>query len=218
MHFFPAWASFRQFAPPLGLLLLACVPTVAGQEKLVEDWVLVHAHGIAALNMFLSSMACEAHVLSVWPFSCPFQLVSSQRERTMRLWTLYLTVFSFCSFCGVQGLITFYPENYGDCPDDPEQHCEDNPLRVPVKVCSFFLEVGTGCLMLGTHLVIWWFCRERHLADDYFMDTVTMQNLARSSDTLPGEDALADFGSEPLLSAPGEPGMQGGVELAPRGA
>lgn len=140
-----SWATWRQFLPPLGLLLVACVPTVKQEDWTPESMVLVVAHCAAAMMMFAGFLMAEAHALSLWPFRCDCQILekdSMQYRRRRYTWFFAGTCFGI--FTCMQGfpLIAVAGKQF--------------------NVISFTLEVLAGLAMLANHFVIWLYSPERH--------------------------------------------------------
>jgi len=140
-----SWATWRQFVPPLGLLLVACVPTVKRDDWTMESMVLVLAHGGAAMMMFLGFLMAEAHTLSIWPFRCPCDVLEKgSKQYRLRLRSWMVAGVCFALFNCMLGL----------------QHIAVAGWQF--NVISFALEVVAGLAMLLNHFVIVVYSPERH--------------------------------------------------------
>mmetsp|Transcript_16269 Transcript_16269/g.35235 ORF Transcript_16269/g.35235 Transcript_16269/m.35235 type:complete len:421 (-) Transcript_16269:62-1324(-) len=147
----PSWATFRQFGPAVGLVLVACCPTVSMATAKASDWVLISVHGAAAMLMFGGFLCAEAHTLSIWPFKCsaPEEGQPDVEANQLFLRTLSWMVAAFCFsvFFSIQGALCFYT------------------TTVFINGLSFGLEVVAGLAMLFNHWVIWFYCTERTRRD-----------------------------------------------------
>jgi len=157
-----SWATYRQFMPPIGLILVACCPTVKLQLLRAEDLVLVTVHCLAAMMMFVGFLMAEAHALSirfyfltfrgklsfVVPFPCASPTIDwGTREYRMRSSTWHTSAWTFISFMILQVL-----GSVGILAMD---------VRRRWCVMSFIFEVVSGLAMLANHLIIWYFAPER---------------------------------------------------------
>lgn len=151
LFFHVSWATFRQFGPTIGLVLVACCPTVPMEHAKAADLVLIMVHGGAASLMFSGFLMCEAHALSIWPFRCDAPLDGrpcvDDRQYRLRLLSWRISAFCFFAFMGIQGYLTFYPRHQ------------------VVNGTSFGLEVLAGLSMMFNHGMVWKYCRERERMD-----------------------------------------------------
>jgi len=145
-----SWATIRQFFPPLGLLLVACVPTVNLKAGTGKELVLVVSHCFAALFMFASFLMSEAHVLRFWPFYCKCLIVDpSSKEYCWRWRTFFIALVTFIAFNIVQGVLMVVDED----------------VAAILRPLSFGSEVVSGLAMLFNHLTIWYYAPERTWAE-----------------------------------------------------
>ncbi|CAE7232564.1 unnamed protein product [Symbiodinium natans] len=139
-----SWAAARQFFPPVGLMLVACVPSVKEDEWSADKLVLVVVHCVSALLMFSSFLLAEAHALSLKPFRCAVQtLAAGSLEYKLRYGTWLLAALPYVVFTMI-AVVDFLTD-----------------LHPYVKITSFVLEVDAGLAMLANHFVIWAFAPER---------------------------------------------------------
>ncbi|CAK8992885.1 unnamed protein product [Durusdinium trenchii] len=139
-----SWAIARQFFPPVGLVLVACVPSVKEESWDAEQLVLVVVHCVSALLMFTAFLFSEAHALSLRPFRCAVTtLEPGSLEYKLRYITWHLAFWPYFLFTLIQ-IYNFF----GD-------------LHPYMKIISFVLEVDAGLAMLANHYVIWYFAPER---------------------------------------------------------
>eukprot|EP00435_Cladocopium_sp_Y103_P055243 s354_g18.t1 len=152
-----SWANARQFFPPVGLVLVACVPSVQENDWDCEKLVLVVVHCVSAMLMFMSFLFAEAHALSLYPFHCAVQSIQSGTfQYKLRHLTWHLAFWPYLLFCLIQVYDLF------------------GSLHPYVKITSFVLEVDAGLAMLANHYVIWYFAPERNWNPT---SSIEMQNL-----------------------------------------
>jgi len=155
-----SWATFRQFVPSIGLILVACCPTVKirMEEFKPADSVLILTHGAAALMLFVGFLMSEAHALSVpimftqkVPFRCravglaKSAMQEGSIEHKVRLASWYVAAGTFLMFLIVQVVLAF----------------RTKPSR-KWSATSFLLEVTAGLSILFNHAAIWYYSAERH--------------------------------------------------------
>ncbi|CAE7900990.1 unnamed protein product, partial [Symbiodinium microadriaticum] len=139
-----SWAAVRQFCPPVGLMLVACVPSVKEDEWSADKLVLVVVHCFSALLMFCAFLLAEAHALSLAPFRCRVPSIAAGcLEYKLRYGTWLLAAVPYVVFAFI-AVVDFFTE-----------------LHPYVKITSFVLEVDAGLAMLANHFVIWAFAPER---------------------------------------------------------
>mmetsp|Transcript_5701 Transcript_5701/g.13143 ORF Transcript_5701/g.13143 Transcript_5701/m.13143 type:complete len:298 (+) Transcript_5701:38-931(+) len=139
-----SWATSRQFFPPVGLVLVACVPSVKEDQWEIDKLVLVVVHCFSALLMFSAFLCAEAHALSLWPFHCPVQTIeTSSLQYKLRYGTWLLAAWPYVAFSLIQ-VYDFFSD-----------------LHPYMKITSFVLEVDAGLSMLLNHFIIWYYAPER---------------------------------------------------------
>eukprot|EP00439_Symbiodinium_sp_Y106_P039362 s672_g4.t2 len=139
-----SWAAVRQFCPPVGLMLVACVPSVKEDEWSADTLVLVVVHCFSALLMFCAFLLAEAHALSLAPLKCRVPSIAAGcLEYKLRYGTWLLAAVPYVVFTLI-AVVDFFVE-----------------LHPYVKITSFVLEVDAGLAMLANHFVIWAFAPER---------------------------------------------------------
>lgn len=156
-----SWATFRQFVPPIGLILVACCPTIKVEIDVKDfdpaNFVLIAVHGIAALMMFVGFLLAEAHALSMpilftkfVPLPCRCRGVGKaavnddHREYWVRWLTWHVAAGSFSLFLATQAPL----------------YLRSKPSR-KWNITSFTLEVVAGIAMLLNHGAVWYFSKER---------------------------------------------------------
>jgi len=60
----PTWQNIRQFLPPLGMFLVACIPTAPPVNRKFGDYITVGLHTVGALMMVGGYSVCEILTLS----------------------------------------------------------------------------------------------------------------------------------------------------------
>mmetsp|Transcript_50426 Transcript_50426/g.113386 ORF Transcript_50426/g.113386 Transcript_50426/m.113386 type:complete len:350 (-) Transcript_50426:95-1144(-) len=157
-----SWATFRQFMPPIGLILVACCPTVKLGGLKAQEVVLVGVHCLAAMMMFVGFILAEAHALSIKFFypvcvngipkityhKCTKPTVDpGTLHYRMRYAAWNLAALFFCCFLVVQGL------------GGAKIIAMDTRRRY--RILSFVCEVVAGLSMLSNMIIIWYFSPER---------------------------------------------------------
>ncbi|CAE7874157.1 unnamed protein product, partial [Symbiodinium necroappetens] len=118
-----SWAAVRQFCPPVGLMLVACVPSVKEDEWSADKLVLVVVHCFSALLMFCAFLLAEAHALSLAPFKCRVPSIAAGcLEYKLRYGTWLLAAVPYVVFAFI-AVVDFFTE-----------------LHPYVKITSFVLE------------------------------------------------------------------------------
>lgn len=203
------WATFRQFVPPVGLVLLTCCPTVPMDKvESAAHLVLIFVHCLAAMMMFVGFLMAECHALSlspdfsnwgpvgrclsyVTPSRCRKPTVDSgSPQYRVRFSTWKVSAAGFQLFLVLQGVLLL------------NLNLVKKYLWIG-KGVSFGMEVIAGLAMLANHAAIWYYTPERHwsrrgVVGDWSQATVHPVGH--------GEASFA--GSQQALS----------VELAPRGS
>lgn len=199
------WATVRQFVGPIGLLLVACIPTVSPSMYVeVENLCLVFWHCIAAMLMFIGYLSCEAHALNLWPFSCTqFVCKFGTMEYRWRYWTFTVALWTFGLFMAMQISTGFITLNRTCCS------------------VSFTLEALSGLSMLANQLSIWVYATENWI--DTPVQRATRLDLLGDgrNDTVRGRRMIqADNGLELSLavSPPVPSGASGAVDSNQLGA
>lgn len=143
-----SWASLRQFVPPLGLGLVACVPTVhmSPRKPLPQGSIMLIAiHSLAALLMFGGFLLSEAHVLCIWPLKCRARVLQPKcAEYRLRRASWVVAFIFWFIFTVMQVVFTFV-----------------GSIQRRYKILSFILEILAGLTMLFNHWVIWKYAPER---------------------------------------------------------
>ncbi|CAJ1367907.1 unnamed protein product [Effrenium voratum] len=133
-----SWATARTFFPPVGLVLVACVPSVRQEEWDSERLVLVVVHCCSAMLMFISFLLAEAHALCLRPLKCKVEVVQKGTlQYKLRYGTWLLAAWPYFMFSIIQIYNVFVE------------------LQPYARITSFVLEVDAGLAMLANHFAIW---------------------------------------------------------------
>lgn len=208
-----AWATFRQFVPPIGLILVACCPTVKDnvQDFNPANFVLIGVHCIAAGMMFVGFILAEAHALSMpilftkfVPLPCKCKGVGKaavnddNSEYRVRWLTWHVAAGSFSLFLIAQTPV----------------YLRSKPSR-KLNIFSFTLEVVAGIAMLLNHGAIWYFSKER-LGRDFSsgmqvqsMESGMSASLIDAGETLRGSAEVEMTSPEVHANAPYRPTFGG---------
>eukprot|EP00928_Gymnodinium_smaydae_P048998 TRINITY_DN32842_c0_g1_i1.p1 TRINITY_DN32842_c0_g1~~TRINITY_DN32842_c0_g1_i1.p1 ORF type:complete len:437 (+),score=34.57 TRINITY_DN32842_c0_g1_i1:38-1348(+) len=154
-----SWATFRQFAPPLGLMIVATCPTVERKVGQITpaEYLTSFIHTLGAMVSFCSYLLAEAHMLSspivftnVVPLRCDAvgknKVIQDRKsaEYQARLWTLRLAAGFLIVHLILQVVILL-----GD-------------IGRVWFLLSFCAEAGICLLIVCNLFVIWYYCHERH--------------------------------------------------------
>jgi len=194
----------RQFLPPIGIMMVACIPAPPGANRQFTDKVSSIVHTLGAVMSIGGYAMIELYTL-VFAEGLPvkFDTVTSYQGKWGE-WTTRMGVICCCGFCIVAfqvfGVLVGQADKLGICCNDeweiPSKHdlnlakhmnttntsyghyVEDSiaaahglkllkttasgPLML-FKLCEYWFEVLAGLFMLYSHLVIWWYCPERHI-------------------------------------------------------
>lgn len=185
-------SNLRVYLPPVGLMLVACIPTTPAANATPRDKVTVIIHTMGAVMMIGGYAIFELYTLFFAPH---MQVNIKKKERFLR--TLFL-VGSVVGILGFQlfGLIATHAETLGVCcldewvfvtPAEVSQlyragqygkafaNADALGLKhkvlkntasdwmLVIKQAEYWFEVAAGLFMIASHLTIWYFCPERRL-------------------------------------------------------
>lgn len=180
------WITFRQAVPVMGLLLLICVSTVPADVADITDEFSVAVHLLGAFLMFIGYIVAELKCLEFCGFKGKFEqeyLSIEPDERVCRIIVMVVVLIFYIAFCVFQGVMIV-------APTDDKLCCHDKYLAkvvnltlanssvafnakamvdtasgnyLWVKMASFTTEVIAGLALIFSHIVIWYYCEERHV-------------------------------------------------------
>mmetsp|Transcript_25629 Transcript_25629/g.73143 ORF Transcript_25629/g.73143 Transcript_25629/m.73143 type:complete len:316 (-) Transcript_25629:149-1096(-) len=166
-----SWVTCRQFLPPIGMMLVACVPTTPAAQADLADQVTVLVHCMGAMMMFIGYIFLEGRALAwgVWKDSrTPLRI--KPREWWVRCLLLTGVLHGFCCFIAFQALLI--PDLGLCCFDEwaPKEGYERVQLVNTAsgwilffKIGSYFGEVVSGLCLIASHMAIWYYCEERRV-------------------------------------------------------
>jgi len=170
-----SWATCRQFFPPIGMMIVACVPTTPAAQATMPEQVTVMIHITGASMMFVGYILIEGKTLSWGGFKCPPEYVKiGYQELRVRKILLSGCFFGFVSFVVFQALLLLPLGLSGEDrwevkPGFSRVQLVDTAsgLTLMFKVGSYAGEVIAGLFLIASHLSIWYHCHERkvNLAD-----------------------------------------------------
>jgi len=170
-----SWVNCRQFFPPIGMMIVACVPTTPAAQATMPEQVTVMIHTAGAFFMFIGYILIEGKTLSWGGFKCPPEYVKIGPQE---LWTRKLLL-TGC-FCGFMAFSIFQAllalplglagaDRWELKPGFSRVQLVDTASGwiLMFKVGSYAGEVVSGLFLIASHLSIWYHCHERkvNLAD-----------------------------------------------------
>eukprot|EP00928_Gymnodinium_smaydae_P078728 TRINITY_DN62816_c0_g1_i1.p1 TRINITY_DN62816_c0_g1~~TRINITY_DN62816_c0_g1_i1.p1 ORF type:complete len:365 (-),score=93.61 TRINITY_DN62816_c0_g1_i1:108-1136(-) len=184
----PSIVVMRNFLPPVGMMLVACITAVPAPQANYTDIVSTNIHTFGAIIMIAGYAGFEIHAL--WPGQKVIKIKPAERVArwtTIIICLLGALVFQYC------GAIIENPGKADSCwdkwavPDmnsinakslppgvsvwDRERDSE-NVMRLvdtakdwclTVKQANYIGECFAGVFMIANMLVIWYFCPERKI-------------------------------------------------------
>lgn len=189
----PAWANFRQFLPPMGMLLVACIPVTPPVNRSFGDKAVITCHTLGAVLMIGGYCLSEIHCL-IWGGKADGFMVFKKGEKFWRaiLITIALSCGVTFQVCGVLAnkAVTWPCADVWLVPTEVDLLfvLKNNTLMeealeiseaihknqmllyntaygmcVWVKAGEFWFEVLAGVFMIFSLLCVWYYCPERHL-------------------------------------------------------
>lgn len=186
------WVNLRVYLPPVGMMLVACIPTTPAANATFRDRVTVLIHTAGAVMMIGGYAIFEVYTLFCASHT---RVVIKKREWKIRLACVILSVIGIVGF-QVCGLLATKSESWGWCcmddwrsvfpadVDNMTAHDEygkaaEDSLAIDlghkavfntaygrvlrIKQAEYWFEVFAGLFMIASHLTIWWYCPERSL-------------------------------------------------------
>jgi len=191
--------TLRQMLPPIGIMLVACIPAPPQANRQFTDKVSSIIHTMGAVMSIGGYAFIEVYTLLGDDLPVKFDTVKVYNkgwgEWRVRFVTILCCLFSIGAF-QMFGLLCGQAKNLGICCEDvweiPTQaeldilktqrgqgfYFEDEIAAthnthllkqtasgtfVLLKLGQYWFEVLAGLFMLYSHLVIWWYCPERHI-------------------------------------------------------
>jgi len=175
-----SWVSFRQYVPAPGLMMLAVITTYPMPQADLLDYFCIHLHMVGALMMFLGYFFVEAVTIG---WRCFAKTIEAEKKhidpRAMkyRQFCIAGLIWSYLIFCLLQ-LVSFGSGDAFDqwdawdnctrlrvnpaiCQEPQLIRAADWPVKI-LKIVSYASEVVCGLFGISSHIVIWYFCEERH--------------------------------------------------------
>lgn len=202
----PSCIAMRSILPPIGMLIVACIPTTPAMQAGFRDEVTVQIHTLGAVLMIGTYIGFESYALL--SSRVPFH---SQLEKSLRIVTLLICIVGAVGFLVLGQVIVNNDPDPESCWDkwlEPNAtinayaHSHDhygtwvkNSVRweagkmrryqvamhscLAIKVMNYVSECVAGLGMIANMLVIWVYCPERklHLAQK------TLSKIAGASET-----------------------------------
>jgi len=189
----------RQFLPPIGIMMVACIPAPPGANRHFTDKVSSIVHTMGAVMSIGGYAIIELYTL-VRSDTLPikFDTVKAYNkgwgEYTTRMAVIICCLISVVAF-QLFGALLNLGDKHGLCCNDVWEvptakelaelkargegyYVEDSiaaahgvkllkhtasGIMMYFKLGEYWFEVLSGLFMLYSHLVIWWYCPERHI-------------------------------------------------------
>lgn len=183
------WTTFRQLVPVVGLLTLICVSTVPSEVARPTDVFAISVHLIGAAMMFVGYILAELKLLQMFCFKGRVQmkyLDLEPEERKQRAVLMIITLVAYLVFCVIQVIMVVAKDDSQICCHDVFPSAFQNMSQMAansqgsrggiqventasgviliLKISSFMSEVIAGLSLIGSHIVIWYWCEERHVS------------------------------------------------------
>lgn len=179
-------SMFRQFVPPIGMMLVATVTSTPFAQATKLDYICIAIHLTGAVLLFAGYCFVEVYTIG---WGCIPQCESTRKtidtaEKAVRKFCLTSIIFWYSIFC-ILTVVTIFPlENFGGKNDVWETRYTTTPngSEMPIvvlvdtasgwvlwlKIASYVSEVMCGMNLIASLLAIWYYCEERHsdLADE----------------------------------------------------
>jgi len=194
----------RQFLPPIGIMIVACIPAPPAANRQFTDKVSSIVHTLGAVMSIGGYAVIELYTLiraeGKWGnLPVKFDTIQVYKGKWGE-WTTRMGVIICCLVCvgGFQlfGVLLGQADRFDICCTDEWRVPTEKDLEVlkshrgegyyvedsiakahqvkllyraaygPVlifKLGEYWFEVLSGLLMLYSHMVIWWYCPERHI-------------------------------------------------------
>jgi len=189
----------RQFLPPIGIMMVACIPAPPGANRQFTDKVSSVVHTMGAVMSIGGYAFIELYTLiRCDQLPVKFDTVKAYNKGWGE-WTTRFGVIVCCLVCiaGFQifGVLCGQAEKLGVCCNDVWEVPSSKELKdlkargegfyvedsiaaahgtkllkqtasgpmMYFKLAEYWFEVLSGLFMLYSHLVIWWYCPERHI-------------------------------------------------------
>jgi len=172
-----SWVTFRQFVPAPGMMMLSIITTVPAAIAKITDQFCVCLHLTGAAMLFVGYFLAEGYAIGWGPFHnrLPGHLNRDTTE-SIKIRKLCLTMIAifYTIFCALQVILTV-PNPLAPAEDcDKWEYVQQGHKQVKVlvdtakmnvfilKIVSYASEVICGIFLIASHLVIWYYCEERH--------------------------------------------------------
>jgi len=189
----------RQFLPPIGIMLVACIPAPPAANRDFSDTVSSIVHTMGAVMSIGGYAFIELYTLLGHNLPVKFDTIKPYNkgwgEWRVRMGTVLFCLFFIGAF-QTFGMLAGQAHRFGICCEDqweiPTQEdlnylnttlgngffFEDDMAKAHnkhllkqtasgtflfLKLGEYWCEVLAGLTMLYSHLVIWWYCPERHI-------------------------------------------------------
>lgn len=186
----PTCIAMRNILPPLGMFMVACIPTTPAMQAGFRDQVTVQVHTLGAVLMLGTYIGFEGYALTSSNIK-----THNRTERALRSATLLLCIVGAIGFLVLGQMIVNNDPDPDSCWDKwllpnatIDQYAVDhgylgtwvkNAIRgeegdmrqfqaakhgcLAMKAWSYVSECLAGVGMIFNMLVIWYYCPERHL-------------------------------------------------------
>jgi len=193
------WITFRQVVPVVGLLLLICVSTVPASMATFSDDFAVVVHLMGAGMMFMGYIVSEMKCLELCSSICSCLEGKKQAkfldiegpERKLRKACMLTVVLFYMIFVVCQVALEVYQDTLC-CSDEFEEGRKSletyslwyatintaSGYYLAIKIISFTSEVVSGMALIFSHIIIWYYCEERHChyAENAIMEVYDEEN------------------------------------------
>jgi len=174
-----SWVTFRQYVPAPGMMMLSVIRTVPMPQADLTDFFCIGLHLTGALLMFVGYFFAEGVAIGWGPFH---RCVRDDKRRIdpkasmHRKIALTGVALFYVIFCVLQVALSVGSgdsfdqwDTVTDCHLLTKDDCQkpqliraaDKPLK-NLKELSYASEIICGLFVIGSHLLIWYHCEERH--------------------------------------------------------
>lgn len=209
----PSLLMMRQFLPPVGIMLVACIPAPPAANREFTDTVSCVIHTVGATMSIGGYAFIELYTIFSKSTAVVFDEKRGEKQvRAVLIWSCLIAIVIFQLF----GFLAGHADKLGICcedvwqvpkPSDWQQvnadtepglriedeiaaaHSQKMLLRTAsgtylfLKFGEYMGEVFSGLFMLASHLAIWWYCPERHVDLDEKLPDPEGQHYERMSES-----------------------------------
>merc|ERR1740121_1102154 len=192
------------------MLLLSAITTVEMANAKIADLFCVFLHLLGGFMFFVGYILAEGHAIGWACFSRGLPLFQRHdREESLRIRKFMLTMVAifYTIFIILQVVLVLKPSMLVPVSDDDKW--ETSPYHKAkvlvdtahtgvqlLKIFSYASEVICGLFLIASHMVIWYFCEERHYDLPEELETLAQKFGPKEVNSDFGSEVDSDFASE----------------------